>query len=534
MFGGAVAAAPPKPTLLVTIVVDQYSANLFAEYRSQYRYGLATLTKGVVFPNGYQSHSATETCPGHSTILTGFRPSKTGIIANDWQDPNAPRAPSGSYSRYCIEEVRPDGVRFVSPRPLPVPTLGQRLHTADARSRTVAIGGKDRAAMMLSGGQDAYLTLWWAGTKGPRGVARFVTYDGAQVEPVMRNRIDEINAQVQSAYQTTQRLRLPAQCESRTRPVQVGKATVGELHEIPAGQTGRWRAMATLDRFILKAAEAAIDTLQLGKSGAVDVLAVSFSATDYVGHYYGNEGPEMCAQQIALDQTIQELLAHLDETGVSYVVALTADHGALDIPERNSQRGVATAERIDAELLPASLGEKIAKQVGLTEPAILGGKQFENDIYLAPSAERKRAAVIKALRHFYENHTQVAQVFTRKDLLAAKEPGGSPDQWTLLERARASFNEKRSGDLVVFLKPYVTHYRLPEDVDGDYIASHGSPWDYDRRVPILCWWHGVEGFEQPAAVETVDIAPTLAKLVGLKIEAPAMDGRVLPVVQTGD
>src|SRR5689334_1447025 len=80
------AAPPPRPTLLVTIVVDQYSADLFGEYRSLYRDGLATLAHGAVFARGYQSHSGTETCPGHSTILTGARPARTGIIANEWQD----------------------------------------------------------------------------------------------------------------------------------------------------------------------------------------------------------------------------------------------------------------------------------------------------------------------------------------------------------------------------------------------------------------------------------------------------------------
>ena len=528
--GIALAAPPPKPTLVVTIVVDQYSADLFGEYRSLYKDGLATLAKGAVFPSGFQSHSGTETCPGHSTILTGMRPGKTGIIANDWQDVAHP-TPNGTYSRYCIEEVNAQGVRVVSPKPLLVPTLGQRLHAVDPNSRTVAIAGKDRAAMTLSGGKDAYLTLWWTGTKGPQGVARFTTYADAKVDPAMLGRIDAINAQMQSAYQTTQTPRLPQQCESRTRPVQVGKLTVGELHEVPAGQTGRWRGMETLDRFTLKMAVAAIDTLRLGKSGAVDVLAVSFSATDYVGHYYGTEGPEMCAQQIALDKTIQELLSHLDETGVSYVVALTADHGGLDIPERNTSRGVPGAQRIDPKLFPENLGKTVADELGLKEPVLLGGKLFANDVYLAPAVRTKRDSVLKALRKHYESNDQVAHVFTRKEVLAAKPPTGSPDKWTLLERARASFNAERSGDLVVFLKPYVTSYGEPQDLDADYISSHGSPWDYDRRVPILFWWPGINGFEQPAAVETVDIAPTLADLIGLKVAPPEMDGRVLPLVQ---
>ena len=79
------------PRLIVAISVDQYSADLFAQYRPHYRYGLARLTGGAVFPSGYQSHAATETCPGHSTLLTGNRPARTGIIANNWYEPGGPR-----------------------------------------------------------------------------------------------------------------------------------------------------------------------------------------------------------------------------------------------------------------------------------------------------------------------------------------------------------------------------------------------------------------------------------------------------------
>jgi predicted AlkP superfamily pyrophosphatase or phosphodiesterase len=101
----------------------------------------------------------------------------------------------------------------------------------------------------------------------------------------------------------------------------------------------------------------------------------------------------------------------------------------------------------------------------------------------------------------------------------------------LLERAKESFNPQRSGDLVVILQPYLTLYGKPQHPDHDYVASHGSPWEYDRRVPILFWWRGITAFEQPAAVETVDIAPTLADLIGFEVGPHEMDGRVLQIGQ---
>ena len=101
-------------------------------------------------------------------------------------------------------------------------------------------------------------------------------------------------------------------------------------------------------------------------------------------------------------------------------------------------------------------------------------------------------------------------------------PTGMPTVWTLLDRARASFDAERSGDFVFLLKPSVMGAPTPQP---GYVATHGSPWDWDRRVPMLFWRRGMTPFEQPAPVETVDIAPTLAGTLGLTL--PPVDGRCL-------
>jgi predicted AlkP superfamily pyrophosphatase or phosphodiesterase len=517
----ALAAAPAQPTLIVTIVVDQYSADVFSEYRSLYRHGLARLLGGAVFPRGYQSHAATETCPGHATILTGARPSRTGIVANEWQDRSRPHTEDGKevFMRYCVDAADPS-TNAVSPDALLVPTLGDRLRAKDANSRAVAIAGKDRSAAML-GGKNASMTLWWL-----RGTG-FVTYPDARLDAGMLQRIAKVNADVKKSYESLQQPKLPKQCAGYSRPVSVtSNISVGELGTT-AAKTRRWRATPAFDALTLQMATATIDELQLGKRNVVDLLAVGFSATDYVGHYFGTQGAEMCAQQLALDETVGKLLSHLDKTGVSYVVALTADHGSLDIPERDATRGVPDARRLDPELSPDRVGAAVAQELNLSGPVLLGD-YFANDVYLTPSIDSKlRPAVLRAVRQKYASHRDIAKVFTKNELLAAEAPSGPPDEWTLLERAKASFNPQRSGDLVVLIEPHVTLYGKPKNPDTDYITSHGSPWDYDRRVPILFWWRGISAFEQPAAVETVDIAPTLAHLVGLDIAADEMDGRVL-------
>src|SRR5882757_7621330 len=136
-------APPTPPRLMIVISVDQFSADLFDEYRPQFTGGFARLAGGTVFRNGYQSHAGTETCPGHSTILTGDRPTRTGIAINTWYDFSVTRADKAVY---CAEDETVPGSSSsgytVSARHLKVPTLGELLKARSPGSRNVAVAGK--------------------------------------------------------------------------------------------------------------------------------------------------------------------------------------------------------------------------------------------------------------------------------------------------------------------------------------------------------------------------------------------------------
>jgi hypothetical protein len=170
----------------------------------------------------------------------------------------------------------------------------------------------------------------------------------------------------------------------------------------------------------------------------------------------------------------------------------------------------------------------LGAKLGLKGPVLLGDAPF-GDIYIHRSltpAQRQR--VLTEAVTAYRAHPQVAEVFTSAQLRAAPSPSGPPDEWSLIERAKASFDPERSGDFLVMLKPRITPIF---DTSRGYVATHGSPWDYDRRVPILFWRKGISGFDQPAAVETVDILPSLAPLIGLSIPAGSIDGRCLDLLE---
>lgn len=513
--------APPKPKLIVAISVDQLSSDLFNEYRARFTGGLKRLASGVVFPRGHQGHAATETCPGHSTILTGSRPARTGIIANDWQNPRMKRGES--FEVYCSEDESVLGSTSssytVSPIHLKVPTLGDRLKAITPSTRVVAVSGKDRGAVMM-GGHKADLTLWWDGKA-------FATYkDNSARLPAA---LPAINARAAAGIARPAPLRLPPSCLIYSRAVATSATTgVGRLKPLKPGDGRGWRATPQFDALTTDLALAAFGEMKLGQGAATDVLALSLAGTDYVGHAFGTEGAEMCANMAALDATLGRLFAALDRSRVPYAVVLTADHGGHDLTERNRENGLPQAQRVDAGLSPLLMGPKLAAELKLPGNPLIGRAPF-GDVYLAAELDKdQRKRVSDAAVAAYEAHPQVETVFTWAEIMAAPEPDGPVDEWSLLERVKASFDPERSGDLYVILKPYVTP--IPDAVALGYTATHGSPWGYDRRVPILFWWKGIAGFEQPNAVETADILPTLAGLMKLPIAAGEIDGRCLDVV----
>ncbi len=533
----AATTAPPPPKLIVAISVDQFSAALFDQYRGRFAGGLKKLQAGVVFPNGYQSHAATETCPGHSTLLTGRHPSATGIVANGWYD----RAASAAV--YCLADPagpvpgRPDAPR--GPANLKVSTLGEWLKAANPASRTFAVSGKDRGAITMAGhGADG--TFWWDDTLG--GFTTYVpagTTEAARLAPVAGFNKALFAKWLKVAPAWTQ---LDLRCSVGKGAHKYGGLTID--HEIPppgwtAPPSGtmfvadpdfrKWfRATPMYDQIALDLAAQLIDTQKLGRGPAPDVLAVSLSATDYVGHRYGAESPEQCDNLAHLDAALGAFLAKLEALKLPVVVVLTADHGSIDTAEHAADEGVPAA-RVNGDAFVQSVGTAVAAKLKLDYNP-LAGDPYE--IYVVPFGDdspkevrRITEAAVAELR----SRPEVVAVYTQAEALAALPPKGLPaDEMTPLQRIAESTDRERSGDIMAVLQPYTT-LGEPQAL-GDTIGGHGSLWNYDRRVPILFWWPGAEGFEQPVPVETVDIAPTLAALAG--VTPPVVDGRCLDLDRT--
>lgn len=514
-----ITAQTPPPKLIVMIAVDQFSADIFAEYRGSYTDGMARMASGVVFPSGYQAHGATETCPGHSTILSGSHPARTGIIANNYFDLSVNR---DDKRIYCAEDETVAGSSSRSGQYSPsvnhllVPTLGEYMKTANPKSQVVAVSGKDRSAIMMAGRQ-ADETYWLV----PSGLT---SYPGVALSPTAARASAAIAAVI---GQSRDALPLPADCGARDIAI-----TMDNGHQVGTGRMARkggdfraFQATSEADGAVLAAAAALREARKLGEGDQTDLLILGLSATDYVGHSFGTEGSEICLQMAGLDRELGAFFAKLDAAGIDYLVGMTADHGGHDLPERNRQHAWPEAARVDTSLDANVIGPQVAAKLGLPANFLYGEG---GDYYLSKSlTPAQRRAAMTELAARIRAHPQVEALVTAEQLRAHPISKRSPDVWTLMDKLRASYHPDRSGDFIIALKPRITPIAEP---GIGYVATHGSVWDYDRRVPILFWRKNIVAFEQPNAVMTVDIMPTFASILGLNIDENTIDGRCLDLI----
>ncbi|MET4685265.1 alkaline phosphatase family protein [Brevundimonas faecalis] len=510
--------APPR--LIVTIVVDQFSANLFNQYRSRWTGGLRRLAdEGLVSTNGYQTHGLTETCPGHSTVLTGMHPAQTGIPSNDWIDPATGEevyclaAPANTLAHGRNSDngpVGPDNVRATS--------LGDWVKDQKPGARVFAVSGKDRGAINLAGHRPdgAY---WFTDGFG------LTTY----VEPGQNAQqrlaaVEAFNIDFRRRQTATPHAWTYSQPQCRTLEADWA---IGDdvLHSTVPPAQDDFDSSPSLDEETLKAAAYLLDSQRLGQGPNVDLLGVSLSATDRIGHAYGTQGPEMCEQMHRLDQALGAFLARLETVPGGVIVVLTADHGGSDFVERLARHGAPHAHRIDSSPLSA-LNTTLKERFNLDASPLQsesGGWAVADKSHKA-LPEPLRSQIIEAALPLLREMPDIVFVEARDRLLVEPLPvADQPELLTLRERMRLSVVADRSPDIIMVRAPNATG----KGRVGGNIAGHGTPWDYDRRVPIIFWRPGATTQERFLPIRTIDIAPTLAAAIG--VETPAVSGHALPL-----
>lgn len=532
-------AVLPQPKLIVAISVDQFSSNLFGAWRGRYTGGLKRLgNEGITYANGYQTHAATETCPGHSTLLTGRHPAGTGIVGNDYYDPALGR------EVYCLEDtaMRPahnpkaDPTEGRSPKNLRASTLGDWLKEQSPKSRVFAISGKDRGAINM-GGHKADGAFWL--TAG-HGFTTFVPAGQSGAKALAP--VAALNKRIQNYWKTTPPVWTYADesCKALEQDwVIAGQTWRSQLPPVtwdvksPTFLKDHFMVSPFMDELTLEGARELIKTYKLGQGEAPDLLAVSLSANDYIGHRYGTQGAEMCDQQVRLDQQLGRFLEDLEKLGVPFLVVLSADHGGLDFPERLNTQDRPEAGRIDTKEFVSFLNGTLREQLGLDyDPIYASGPDqlWVVDRSGNRAAADQRQKVLQAAMTLLRQRPEVEAVFDRDTLLNTPVSRSKPvDELSLQERFALSTTPDRSADIAVAFKPYLqTKSARP----GQSMTGHGTVWNYDRRVPILFWWPGVAPQERPLPIPTVDIAPTLAHVLGITPDA-AVDGQCRDLANFG-
>jgi len=496
-----------RPSLVVLLVVDQFPQELLDRYDDLYVGGLRRLLdEGFNFSNATHDHAGTETAPGHTTLSTGVYPTRHGIVGNNW----AVRQGEQWRGMYAVGDAEspivghPD-MSGRSPVNILRPGLGSWLLAQDGESRVVTVSRKDRSAIGLAA--QARGEVYWLADDA----AAFVTSEYYRsdypdwVVDFNRDVMPEIYAD--TVWETI----VPPEERARTRPDTSAYELDGVHTAFPhrPADTGGdedeaslnlWRYEYTPypDRAVVSFAITAIGELDLGRRRSVDFLGVSLSQTDLVGHRFGPGSREQLDNLLRLDGEIGRLLDFLDEEvgPGGWVLALSADHGVLEIPEELAARGVA-AGRLTLEDRQELLG---AIQRGMTG--------WDGQGPVEQSIKRSVSAL-----------PFVARAYTFAEI----ESATPPDSFAVLiahshSRERIVGISERWGVYTLFPENVLEWSSAP--------ATHGTPYYYDRHVPMIFLGDGIHAGSSQERVATVDVAPTLAALAGVPVPGD-LDGRSL-------
>jgi hypothetical protein len=496
LAAATLSAAANKPKLILAIVIDQFRYDYLMRYRSEYHAGFERLlTKGAVFTNAQYIHFPTLTAPGHSTFLSGATPSVSGIVANEWFD----RDENRKVSSVTDTKAKPLGgleTEGASPRRLLVSTIGDELKLSNGgKSRTIGISLKDRAAI-LPAGHMADGAYWFDLKSG-----NFVSSD--YYFKNLPGWVKDFNA---------------------ARPADKYRGKTWLNHQLPAdlkamygdNDNSPFEASPFGNEILEMFVERALAAENLGKHDATDLLAVSFSSNDKVGHVYGSYAPETHEITVLTDKVLEKLFGAIDrQVGMENVlVVLTGDHGVSPSAEE-SMASHMPGGRYPLNTVRVAIEQALAKQYG---PGDWVAGHWDASIYLnfdtiakykldPVEVRRSAAAAAFAVPH-------VLRVYTRDQLLNGAVPGDE-----ITRRVFNGFNVRRSPDLSFVMEPYWV-------ITSSRATSHGSPFVYDSHVPIVFLGPWVRAGRYHNTVAVNDIAPTLATLLDIEIPGGSV-GRVL-------
>lgn len=510
-----------KPKLIVLIAVDQMRGDYLDRFVQDFRGGYKRLREGgVVYTNADLNYASSETGPGHATLSTGAYPKTNGIHGNEWPDRATGR------EIYCVADSSALPVEglggWSSPHNLLATAIGDWLKQQSPSSKVVSISMKDRAAVLM-GGKQPDAVFWYDDATGAMVTSSY--YARSLPEYVRTfNRSAWIEKHVPDAWEKL----MPDSIYNRFGPDEFEgegkwKGSTAFPHAFsPKQRTTEIKTSPYGDLLLLAFARELVKAERLGKRSSPDLLAISLSCSDYVGHFYGPNSHEIHDHFIRVDRALGEFFDFLDtELGANrYLVALSADHGVCPLPEYSSRVDGRSARRIALRstfqpALDRSL-QALAQRFNIREPLI------QHNAFLnyraAAGAGLDSVAFEQYIKEALLQVDGVVDVFFRRELLNPTAAGRP-----FLRQFHNSYHAARGEDFQLLFQPYSL---VTTRTTG---TTHGTPHRYDTHVPIVFWGGGLKPARIDRRVFTVDVAPTLAKLLGLTPPA-TVEGTPLPEV----
>jgi predicted AlkP superfamily pyrophosphatase or phosphodiesterase len=527
--------------LVLFIVVDGLAGDVPGQYADRFGDGgfRELFDRGVRYTNAHYRHAATFTAAGHATLFTGGNPREHGMVGNDWQDDEGRHVYCVEDSRHTLLDAPTDPRDGTSPRNLTSTTVGDEMILASGgRSRVFSVSIKDRGAIIPAGRFGK--AFWYSGDVG-----RFVTstyYYRASPEWVNAwNDAGHVASWCGRDWTLLHDAATYARGDDDDRAFEVGEGSLGQTFPHPLRDSGETTCAKTLrytpagDDLTASFAVALLEHERLGRGEAVDLLAVSFSSTDYVCHAYGPNSLEAEDNLLRLDRAIARLLAAVDRAvGLEHtLVVLSSDHGMDAAPEHRCD----LAGGYDPAAAGMQVAENGAMVLGAGSPcggAGRHGPQHIADEVRSVLRERFGAGEVgvtfynpglfldlpelKALgldvgeveREIAERLSAlpgVAGAVARTDIVDECIPD-TPH----LRMIGRSTHPARSCNVYILQEPAWLLHPSPLA----YTAMHGSPYAYDTHVPVIMAGPGIEPGIVRRRIGPEDVAPTLAVYLGVK------------------
>ncbi len=529
------ATETPRPKLVVLVVVDQMRADVIDRFANTWpsEQGFRWLARaGQRFDQAFVGHALTKTAPGHASIATGVHPARHGVVLNHWFDRergvevHAGEDPRATLVGPAVNGRRPGR----SPRQLTRTTVGDWLKRASPRSKVYAVAPRDRASVMLGGVHPD--GVFWYDYAGAFVTSSYYAAFPEDLGPFFYDDCGDLTAPLREGTPGTwTRLLEPRVYERLVGPDADPYEVFGEKSVFPyrlfrrrgslrASELARYHEQLPntpfADHYALELANQLIAWNSLGADEHPDLLLVGFSGSETIGHAFGPDSHELADYYLRLDGFLAELHSQLAaHVGAGqYALVLTSDHGVMGMPERLQRQGIAAqrgALRVDSERYQQDVRAAVSQALAeLQLPASTLTHVGESGVWFNLRQSRLaglddevlQRAVARALAVL----PYVADTFTAFELADSRTPNGARP-W--LVEYRRSFVHGRSPDVQMRFVPWSM-------VGGErWGANPGTPYSHDTHVPLYVVAPGVAPGRRSDRVYTVDIAPTLAELLGV-------------------